>query len=57
MSWFWIMIGGILGFAFLIDWRRKRNRNTSQQPINPNQKPGEDANYMMGDNRYTGGGQ
>ncbi|MBT2688421.1 hypothetical protein J7I93_09530 [Bacillus sp. ISL-47] len=46
-----------LAFAYSIDRRRKKNNNTLQKGISPNEKPGESSNYMMGDNRYTGGGQ
>lgn len=45
-----------LAFAYNIERRRKKNNNTLQKGISPNEKPGENSNYMMGDNRYTGGG-
>lgn len=45
----------ILAFALFIDLRRKRNNNNPETPINPNAKPGDSSNYMMGDNKYTGG--
>jgi hypothetical protein len=43
-------------FALIIDLRRKKNNNNPHFPTNPNAKPGDSSNYMMGDNRYTGGG-
>ncbi|WP_421378296.1 hypothetical protein ACOJQI_12635 [Bacillus salacetis] len=57
MWWFVIMIGGILLFALLIDFRRKKNNNNPHIPTDPNAKPGDSSNYMMGDNRYTNGGE
>ncbi|WP_066074651.1 LPXTG cell wall anchor domain-containing protein [Neobacillus soli] len=57
-TWFFIIfILGILGFALIIYLRRKKNNNNPHIPTNPNAKPGDSSNYMMGDNRYTGGGQ
>jgi hypothetical protein len=56
MWWFWIMIGGILLFAFLIDVRRKKRKNDTHVPgIDPGAKPGEDQNYSMGSHRDSGG--
>lgn len=46
----------ILGFALLIDWRRKKNNNNPHLTTNPNAKPGDSSNYIMGDNKYIGGG-
>jgi hypothetical protein len=57
MVWFFVFILGILAFALLIDWRRKKRKDNLQKPINPNAKPGDDSNYMMGDNKDTGGFQ
>jgi hypothetical protein len=57
MTWLIIFIAGILGFAFLIDWRRKKINNDPERPIHAAAKPGESTNYQMGDNRYTGGGE
>jgi len=58
VTWFFIIfILGILGFALIIDLMRKKNNNIPNTPTNPNAKPGDSSNYMMGDNRYTGGGQ
>ncbi len=58
MWWFWIMIAGILIFAYLIDVRRKRRNNDDHLPgINPGAKPGEDSNYSGGDHRGSSGGQ
>ncbi|MCF6412064.1 hypothetical protein [Pseudalkalibacillus salsuginis] len=56
MWWFAIMVLGILAFALFIDWKRKKNNNNPHKSTNPNAKQGESSNYMMGDNRYTGGG-
>ncbi|WP_257348496.1 hypothetical protein [Pseudalkalibacillus decolorationis] len=47
------VIVGTLALAGFIDWRRKRNKNEGERPINPHSKPGEDSNYTMGDNRHT----
>jgi hypothetical protein len=58
MIW-WFFSGtilGILAVAFLIDFKRNRNNNNPHIPTNPNAKPGDSSNYMMGDNKYTGGG-
>lgn len=55
MAGFIIFILGIFGFAFFIDLRRKINNNYPQIPTNPSTKPGENTNYMMGDNKYTNG--
>ncbi|HDB5314933.1 MULTISPECIES: hypothetical protein [Bacillus] len=57
MWWFVILIVGVLLFALFIDWRRKKNNNNPYIPTNPNSKPGDSSNYMMGDNRYTNGGE
>ncbi|WLR52043.1 hypothetical protein LC040_03775 [Bacillus tianshenii] len=40
MTWLVAFVTSILTFAFLIDRKRKKNRNTAQQPINPHEKPG-----------------
>jgi hypothetical protein len=47
----------IVTFAFFIDRRRKKNNNKPHIPTNPNSKPGDSSNYMMGDNKDTGGFQ
>jgi hypothetical protein len=52
MIWFLLFIGFILLFAFLVDWRRKKNNNHSQHS---SAKPSEHTNYQMGD-RFTSGG-
>ncbi|WP_217269615.1 hypothetical protein [Neobacillus endophyticus] len=57
ICFFVILILSIIGFALTIDLRRKKNNNNLHIPTNPNAKPGDCSNYMMGDNRYTGGGQ
>ncbi|WP_200869987.1 hypothetical protein [Cytobacillus firmus] len=57
MWWLLIFIAGIILFSLLIDWRRKKNNNNSHISINPNGKPGESSNYLMGDNKDTGGFQ
>jgi hypothetical protein len=57
MMWFIItFVLIILAFALYIDWRRKKNNNNPHIPTNPNAKPGDSSNYMMGDNKYTNGG-
>jgi hypothetical protein len=56
LTWLLVFIFGTLGIAFLIDWRRKKNNNNPYIKTNPNAKPGESSNYMMGDNKYTNGG-
>jgi len=56
--WFFIaFILGILGLSLIIDFMRKKNNNNPHIPTNPNAKPGDSSNYLMGDNRYTNGGQ
>ncbi|WP_179125691.1 hypothetical protein [Rossellomorea marisflavi] len=55
--WFVILIVGILLFALFIDRRRKKRNNHPHRPTDPNAKPGDSSNYMMGDNRHTGSGQ
>ncbi|WP_192894720.1 hypothetical protein [Neobacillus notoginsengisoli] len=44
------------GFSLFIDWRRKKNNNNPLIPTDPNAKPGDSSNYMMGDNKYINGG-
>ncbi len=56
MWWFFILIAGVLLFALVIDWRRKKRNNHPHIPTNPNAKPGDSSNYTMGDNRHTGSG-
>ncbi|WP_180955377.1 hypothetical protein [Peribacillus deserti] len=56
MTFLIVLILVIIGFAILIDWKRKKNRNSIQHSINPHAKAGEDSNYTIGDNRYSGGG-
>ncbi|RDU38645.1 hypothetical protein DRW41_03530 [Neobacillus piezotolerans] len=54
--WFFIiLILGILGFALIIDLKRKKNNNNPHIPTNPNAKPGDSSNYIMGDYKDTGG--
>lgn len=48
MTWFFVIIFGMLGFAGFIDWKRKRNNNTVLRSINSGAKPGESSNYQMG---------
>lgn len=56
VAWFFmIFIIIILGFAMLIDYRRKKNNNNPHIPTDPNAKPGDSSNYLMGDNKDTGG--
>mgnify|MGYP005832143961 CR=1 FL=1 len=57
MWWVAAVIGGILLFALFIDLRRRKNNNNPHIPTNPNAKQGESSNYMMGDNRYSSGGE
>ncbi|WP_139125149.1 protein BatD [Bacillus solimangrovi] len=52
-----ILVVGVLLFALFIDWRRKKKKNNPHITTNPNTKPGESSNYMMGDNKDTGGFQ
>ncbi|WP_316572064.1 hypothetical protein [Neobacillus sp. YIM B06451] len=54
--WFFIiLILGISGFALIIDLKRKKNNYNFHIPTNPNTKPGDSSNYIMGDNKDTGG--
>ena len=57
MIWLIILITLFIVFALalLVDRRNKKINNNNQNPINSNAKPGEDSNYMMGDNRYKSG--
>ncbi|MDM5336433.1 hypothetical protein QUF84_04210 [Fictibacillus enclensis] len=54
--WLVILLVVIIGFAILLDWKRKKNNNHSQPPTHSGAKPGDSSNYMMGDNKYTDGG-
>ncbi|MCA1058881.1 hypothetical protein LCL96_08040 [Rossellomorea aquimaris] len=57
MTWFVVMIVGILLFAIAIDIRRKRRGSNRHTPgIDPGARPGEDRNYTMGGGRDSGGG-
>jgi hypothetical protein len=56
LTWLLVFILGTMGMAFSIDCRRKKNNNNLYVKTNPNAKPGESSNYMMGDNKYTNGG-
>jgi uncharacterized BrkB/YihY/UPF0761 family membrane protein len=57
MAWFFIVfIIVIFGVALYIEFRNKRNNNNPHIPTNPNAKPGDSTNYLMGDNKYIGGG-
>lgn len=58
MTWFFVMVFGMLGFAGFIDWRRKKNNNTANRAINSNAKPGESSNYSAGGGNtdHYGGG-
>ncbi|MGI8385992.1 hypothetical protein [Robertmurraya sp. P23] len=47
----------VITLAFWIDSKRKKNKNNPHIPTNPNAKPGDSTNYLMGDNKYTGGSQ
>lgn len=54
----WVFAIGIviaLGFAFLIDRKRKKIRNDPRPTIDSNNKPGDGSNYKMGDDDYFGG--
>lgn len=58
MTWFFIVfILLILALALLIDWRSKKNNNHPYLTIDPNAKPGESSNFLMGDYKDTGGFQ
>ncbi|MFD1737198.1 hypothetical protein ACFSCX_11610 [Bacillus salitolerans] len=55
----WIFIAlvlVVLTFAFFIDRKNKKIKNNPHISTNPNAKPGEDSNYIMGDNKGSGGG-
>ncbi|MED1712011.1 hypothetical protein P4V29_33885 [Bacillus thuringiensis] len=55
---FWILFLSLITVMLLFAWflDRKRKKDMHRKTINPNAKPGESNNYMMGDNRYFGGG-
>lgn len=50
-----ILVISILALSIFIDIKRKKNNHNPHIPTNPNVKSGEDSNYMMGDNKDTGG--
>ncbi|WP_186306576.1 hypothetical protein [Siminovitchia fortis] len=52
-----IFILMIIIWALFIDWRRKKHNNNPHIPTNPNAKPGDSSNHIMGDNKDTGGFQ
>ncbi|WP_199738137.1 hypothetical protein [Falsibacillus albus] len=56
MIWLLIPIAGAIGFAYYIDRRRKKNNNNPETTTHPHAKPGDDSNYVQGDNRYMGPG-
>ena len=43
-------------FAGIIDWRRKKRRDTAQQSINSHAKKGETSNYTGGGHGGSGEG-
>ncbi len=53
--WFIVFILGVVTFALLIDLRNKKINNNPHKPTDPNVKPGDSSNYMIGDNKYTNG--
>ncbi|WP_169907774.1 hypothetical protein [Priestia abyssalis] len=57
MMWLIVFILGIVTFALLVDLRNKKINNNPHIPTDPNAKPGDSSNYMMGDNKYTNGGE
>lgn len=58
MMWiFFIPITFLLSFGLMIEWKRKRRNDDVFKTINPHTRPGESANYKMGDNNYTSGGE
>lgn len=58
MMWiFFIPLTILLAFGTLIEWKRKRRNDYSHRSSNPHTRPGESANYKMGDNNYTSGGE
>lgn len=52
-----LLLFSIISIALFIDWRRKNNNNNPHKPTHPNAKQGDSSNYMMGDNKDTGGFQ
>ncbi|WP_064092195.1 hypothetical protein [Rossellomorea aquimaris] len=57
MWWLVILIIGILLFALLIDFRRKKRDNDRYtKGISSSAKPGEDKNYTGGNTGPGGGG-
>lgn len=54
---FSLFVSSYIRFAFFIDWRRKKDKNNTNPriPTNPNAKPGDSSNYLMGNNKYTNG--
>lgn len=48
VGWIIGLLAGTLGLAYIID-RKRTNRKTVSH------NPGEEKNFMMGDNRYSSG--
>jgi hypothetical protein len=55
MLWLFVLIGGVLIFASLIDYKRKKIKNNGLHPINSHAKPGEDKNFTIGSHRHHDG--
>ncbi|MBT2583434.1 hypothetical protein [Planococcus sp. ISL-109] len=56
MWYFLVPIGFVVGLGFAID-RKRRASMYHNKPMHPDTKPGDSSNYLMGDNRYTSGGE
>ncbi|MCM3664799.1 hypothetical protein M3204_10315 [Mesobacillus subterraneus] len=56
MAWLFIFILSILGFALIIDYKRKKNNNNPPHKTHPHAKPGDSSNYIMGDNKHSDSG-
>ena len=56
MAWLFIFFLSILGFALIIDYKRKKNNNNPSHNTHPHAKPGDSSNYIMRDNKQSDGG-
>lgn len=56
MWYFLVPLGIVTALGFAVD-RRRRASAYSDKPMHPDAKPGDSSNYLMGDNRYTSGGE
>lgn len=56
MLYFLVPIAIVVGLGFIVDHRRRASAYYDK-PTHPDAKPGDSANYTMGENRYTSSGE